>query len=454
MYHQKPIITFKEGDFVHTDSMYNVTPLCPPKCDGAPTKVTNELDAYIVSNASARSKLGQALEAKRKPNHNQELSIETSEQREFKSAFTTDPVNETPLDKYIVTQAAPVSKLGKHLLNKNGKENCNPTFFHRLQELERRIDAYLIPMALSKPSDASETPAKPTNEMLPDKYIVRKTAPVSKLKESCQENANPVLLDRLQKLGNMIDAYFIPMSLSESNGPAPKQKSEGATTKPQTIAAKKEEKLENTSIFTPEATLPPTSRDFVDLAVHCDPRKPPFALLTYSRLLLISGRNVSVQFYRHSSLISVPKYLTSLERFFAGKPRSSTSDFILSVIWRPCPFGCMAIGNPFRDLPLFGESVILMFIARLSADFSSSFGNLSMVESAVSGKDETTLLECIKKVAKEDEEQFSPEEVLLFFSIANAGLSSVPQKLAKPWFDRCMKNDCITGALKIVDLCC
>lgn len=375
MYHQKPVVAFEEGDFVHTDSMYHMTPMCSLKCDGARIKQTNELDAFFVHNASARSKLGQALKAKKRP---------SQKQQKFKSPSSSEPVNEMHLDKYIVRKTAPVSKLGKHLLNRNRQKDCNSTLLHRLQDLERKIDAYLI-----------------------------------------------------------------PMSLIESN------RSKSATIKPQTKPVKSEEKSEDISIFTPEVTLPaPISQDFVDLAVHCDPHKPPFALLTYSQMLLISGKNVSVQFYRHSSLTSVPKYLSSLERLFSGKPRSSASDFILSIIWRPCSFGCTAIGNPFRDLPLFGESVILMSIARLTANFNTSFGNLSMVESAVSSKDEKTVVDCINKVGKMDAGQLSPEEVLLFLSVSNSGLSPVIQKSAKPWFDRCMKNDCIAGALKVLDLCC
>lgn len=391
MYKIDPIITFKEGNFVHTERMYKLEPVFSPNFRDSSSQSGNSLDKFIVNKSKAQSKLGLALEALKSPKGNQKVSqVQSEQQVDFESVSQVEPTNEMLLDKYIVRKTGPVSKLGKHLHNASKQDNVSPALVSRLHELERMIDAYLSPMSLDK--------------------SVLSTVP----------------------------------------GP----RSDAPTAKKQAKSDHSDEKSENSSIFTPAVTLPPQSaQNFIDLAVHCDPTCPPFALLAYSQMLLFSGQNVSVQFYRHSSLTSVPKYLTPLEHFFAGKPRSSTSDFLLSIIWRPCSFGCMAIGNPFRDLPLYGESIILMSLARLSSDFSKTFGNLSLIESVVSGKDEKALVDCVNKIAKGGEEYLSVDEIYLFLSSAKSGLSSVIQKSSKAWFDRCMVNDSLAGALKVIDLC-
>ncbi|KAM3185132.1 hypothetical protein ACTXT7_007007 [Hymenolepis weldensis] len=389
MYKIDPIITFKEENFAHTERMYKLDPVFSLNFSGSSSKSGSSLDKFMVKKSKAQSKLGLALEDLKSQKGNQKASQVQSEQQ---------------------------------------------VDFESVSQVE------------------------PTNEMLLDKYIVRKTGPVSKLGKhlhnvSKQDNVRLALVNRLHELERMIDAYLSPMSLDKSvPSTVPRPRFDAPTTKVKSGYG--DEKSENSSIFTPAVTLPPQSpQDFIDLAVHCDPTRPPFALLAYSQMLLFSGQNVSVQFYRHSSLTSVPKYLTPLEHFFAGKPRSSTSDFLLSIIWRPCSFGCMAIGNPFRDLPLYGESIILMSLARLSSDFSKTFGNLSLIESVVSGKDEKALIDCVNKIAKGGEEYLSVDEIYLFLSSAKSGLSSVIQKSSKAWFDRCMINDSLAGALKVIDLC-
>nr|CDS28784.1 expressed protein [Hymenolepis microstoma] len=370
--------------------MYKLEPIFPRNLAVSSTKNENGLDKFIAKKSAAQSKLGQALDVIKCGKIDQAaIKVQPEQQVDFESVSQVEPTNEMLLDKYIVRKTAPVSKLGKHLHNACKKENVDPTLLHRLHELERMIDAYLVPM----PFDKSTT-----------------TVPRAK-------------------------------SLASTSEKPPKP-------------AHSDNKSENQAIFTPATALSPQSeQDFIDLAVHCDPSCPPFALLAYSQMLLFSGQNVSVQFYRHSTLTSIPEYLTPLEHFFTGKPRSSNSDFILSIIWRPCSFGCMAIGNPFKDLPLYGESIILMFLARLSSDFDKIFRNLSLVESAVSCNDNKALVDCVNKIAKKGEESLSIDEIYLFLSSAKSGFSSALQKSSKVWFDRCMLNDSLASTLKVIDLC-
>ncbi|VDN97699.1 unnamed protein product [Rodentolepis nana] len=390
MYKVDPIVTYKEEDFVHTERMYKLEPIFPRKVVVSSAKHENSLDKFIPKNSAAQSRLGQALEAM-KSGKIDEATIhpQPEQQVHFESASQVESANEMLLDKYIVRKTAPVSKLGKHLHNASKKEDVDSTLLHRLHELERMIDAYLAPMPF-------------------DKSTI--TIPSTKsLASAAEKPPKPAHIDN---------------------------------------------KSQNQAIFTPATTLSPQSGpDFVDLAVHCDPSCPPFALLAYSQMLLFSGRGVSVQFYRHSTLTSIPEYLIPLEHFFTGKPRSSTSDFIISIIWRPCSFGCMAIGNPFKDLPLYGESIILMFLARLSPDFDKTFRNLSLVESALSCNDSKALVDCVNKIAKKGEERLSIDEIYLFLSSAKSRLSSVIQKSSKSWFDRCMLNDSLASTLKVIDLC-
>ncbi|KAL5112568.1 hypothetical protein TcWFU_007696 [Taenia crassiceps] len=193
------------------------------------------------------------------------------------------------------------------------------------------------------------------------------------------------------------------------------------------------------------------SPPFVDLAIHCDPKTPPFAILLYIKMLKFGGHNISLQFYKHSTLTSIPEHLPQLERFFADQPRSSVCESIISVIWQPRVPGCIAISNPFTDLPLYGESAILMSMLSLSPDFAQIFQNLCSIDSAVLTKNAGMLVDCIKKFGKSGTEPFSIEELLLFISCEVAGLSPLVQGASKSWFNRCMSNEFFATTKKMID---
>ncbi|EUB61871.1 hypothetical protein ECG_02030 [Echinococcus granulosus] len=361
--------------------------------------------------------------------------------------------------------SAPSTNLVPSLTSPSGVQiDDDPKLIHRLKEMEQLLDGFLVPMGLVKSGEhasflltGSKVPEPPAQ---PAERIEKPTsAPTTNQMSSLispsggQIDDDPKLIHRLKEMEQLLDSFLVPMGLVRSGGHASSSLlTDNIVPEPLAQPTKHVEEPTTAPISAPMnnlvSFLPPT---FVDLALHCDPRTPPFAILLYSKMLKLGGHDVSLQFYKHSSLMSIPEHLPQLEKFFTDQPRSSASKLILSVIWRPCALGCMAVSNPFTDLPLYGESAILMFLSSLSPDFARSFGNLSRIDSAVLTKNEEVLMNCIEKFGKRGSEPFSIEELSLFISCEVAGLSSLIQRASNSWFSRCMSNECFATTKKMID---
>ena len=469
MYPIKPHIGGTEDFIRHTDNMYKIKNHMSVLSSEPTSNSGNQLDNYIVNKSGARSKLGQALEAKK---HEQGSKSEKPKHETEKVRFKVIPPevtrNEMRLDRFIIRKRAPVSKLGKFICSNQGKE-CHSTsdskLLHRLEELEQSLDFLLVPMGLIKSSKhvspslfeisgvahfPSHLKGKQHSSDPVASSGLNKHLEVSKVPEP-HPDSDPKLIHRLEEFEQSLDSLLVPMGLIDSSKHLSSSllgTSKVADSHAQPIIPVDEPTV--ASVVAPGITLQTSfTPNFVDLAIHCDPKTPPFSILLYSKMLQLAGHNISLQFYKHSS----PKYLPQLERFFVGQPRSSSAELILSVIWRPCPLGCLAISNPFTDLPLYGESIILMFLSRSSNDFAESFKSLAEIDSAISSKSEQLLSECIKNVVKTANEPFSVEELALFVLCGEAGLSSLLQKISKSWFGRCMSIECIATTKKLMDIC-
>ncbi|KAL5111488.1 hypothetical protein TcWFU_001970 [Taenia crassiceps] len=402
-----------------------------------------------------------------------ERSDQRAGEHTFKTASQTEISNEMNLDKYIIRKMGPVSKLGKFLHSQQKIENHSDQdlkLFHRLEEMERVLDSFLVPMGLVgssghvSPSLLTATKIlKPTVE--PGSHIENQaTAPVSSfMTNSVSSSASPSgshiddgdakLVHRLKGLNRVLDALLGAMGIVNAGEYVSSSKFLDSKGPGRSIQQTRHaEQPVTTLVSAPVANLVPfVTSPFVDLTIHCDPNTPPFAILLYTMMLKLGGHNVSLQFYKHSTLASIPEHLPQLEMFFADQPRSSACELIISVIWRPCALGCMAILNPFTDLPLYGESAILMSMLSLSPDFAQIFQNLCSIDSAVLTKNAGMLVDCIKKFGKSGTEPFSIEELLLFISCEVAGLSPLVQGASKSWFNRCMSNVCFATTKKIID---
>uniref|UniRef100_A0A5K3EVE4 Thioredoxin_16 domain-containing protein n=1 Tax=Mesocestoides corti TaxID=53468 RepID=A0A5K3EVE4_MESCO len=338
MYRLNPVVNESYSDISHTDSMYRCTlPSQPSSTEGTASEPAgacslNSLDKFIVNESGARSKLGQAIQARKKEQNKPSSAADNISCNTTFKTPQSKPGNEMLLDRYIIRKTAPVSKLGKHLQSQKEGPKESPEDLrlkHRLEELEQRLDAFLVPMGLVESSP-----------------------------------------------------HVAPFVFSEGDGTntstGPSQNPARSAEHSVLVSSTGRSQPNHCAVSSP-----------IDLAIHCDPKSPPFAILLYSKLLQLAGRSISLRFYRHSSLESVPKHLSEIENFFVGPERSLSSEVILSVIWRTCPFNCMAISNPFTDLPLYGESTVLMSLARNTCNFSKSLDLLSKIDQDISSGNES-----------------------------------------------------------------
>ncbi|VDN29570.1 unnamed protein product [Dibothriocephalus latus] len=196
-----------------------------------------------------------------------------------------------------------------------------------------------------------------------------------------------------------------------------------------------------------------SNKDAIDLAIHCDPDAPPFAILLFSKILAISGISVSVRFYRHCSLSVSPNKLTEIERYFSTPSRISSAKFILSVIWKPLPFGCKGISNPFTQLPIYGQAVILMLLARMDLHGSSAFELLSHLEFSVTNGTENQRKEYLKKFVLAAKDGLSLLDVALFTYSIQSRLTGMLQKEIKPWFNKCMAIKQFSETKSLIESC-
>ncbi|VDM35647.1 unnamed protein product [Hydatigera taeniaeformis] len=448
-----------------------------------------KLDRYIIRKVAPASKLGKCLHSQREsgsPSDQHSGLLHRLKQMErvldsllFPMGLVKSSLHVSSLPKPTVQPSKHVEKPNNVLVSlpiSDSVSSCasshmdaDTKLLHRLKVLDKELDSLLVPMGITEPcthvspanlivSKGSEPSAQPTDHgKKPNTAPI--SVPVIGLTSSCASSSkshtdyDTMLVHRLEGLDRVLDGLLVPMGLVKSTEHVPPSKLIGGRIlEPSTQLTKYVQKPAIALISAPVTKLvssPPPS--LVDLAIHCDPKNPPFAILLYSKLQNLGGRNISLQFYKHSTLTSIPKHLSQLENFFVGQPRSSSAELILSVIWRPCALGCMAISNPFTDLPLYGETAILMFLCSLSSDFAKTFQNLSSIDSAVLTKNVDLLVDCVEKFGKTGTESFSIEEISLFVFCEVAGLSSLVQGASKSWFSRCMSNEYFAKTKKIIN---
>ncbi|KAL7062556.1 hypothetical protein AAHC03_01504 [Spirometra sp. Aus1] len=301
-----------------------------------------------------------------------------------------------------------------------------------------------------------------------DKFILRKTAARSELgkyiqSKTCQlENHLPdsKLHKRLTAISVRLDAILNAMDSSPANTMY-ESTSIARCSKVEVIMTERLRKMDAQASVVLSAMdskinhLEVSERGdtVVDLAIHCDPATPPFAVLLFSKLLAMSGHPVSVQFYRHSSLPFLPNKLAEIERHFSTPSRLSSAKFILSVIWKPLSFGCKGISNPFTQLPVYGQAVILLLLSRTDLHGSNAFELLSHLETSVTNGTESQRREYFKKFVSVAGNGLSLVDAALFTYSIQSKLTEMLQKEVRPWFDKCMAVTQFSETKSLIESC-
>uniref|UniRef100_A0A0X3NMK1 AIMP2 thioredoxin-like domain-containing protein n=1 Tax=Schistocephalus solidus TaxID=70667 RepID=A0A0X3NMK1_SCHSO len=413
MYRVNAVVEPSALGITHTDSMYKCSPISSEyafsSCNSPASVAANNIseheqfDKFISKTHAPCSNLGRALHNRGDLIENSTTEKANESTRPFKLSSANAATNqmngnEMCLDKFILRKTAARSELGKYLQSKTGQLEHglpNPKVYKRLNEINARLDIILDAMH-SIPANTA--------------YVSTSIAHSPKMEE--------VMTERLQKLNTQasvvlsaMDSKVSPVAVSERN------------------------------------------EVVVDLAIHCDPEAPPFAVFLFCKLLAMSGHPVSVQFYRHSSLPFFPKKLVEVERYFSTPNRLSSAKFILSVIWKPLPFGCKGISNPFTQLPVYGQTVILMLLARMNLHENSAFEILWHLESSFINGTETQRREYLKKFQIVAKDGLSILDAALFTYSIQSRLTGMLLKEIKPWFDKCMTVTQFSETKSLIESC-
>jgi len=107
--------------------------------------------------------------------------------------------------------------------------------------------------------------------------------------------------------------------------------------------------------------------EYIDVVVNADPRRPPYALLFFRKILQdYYGTGIKIKTFVHSSCTgNIAKYLEVFNTNTQDEIIDVKESLVITLIWKNLDLQTELIVNPIRQVPIAGEGNLCRFFSRI-----------------------------------------------------------------------------------------